>query len=89
MSIPFFRKKSLQRINSAENIKSWVKDMRFFFDFLEKTITVYNGSKFVDFQVKREMWGYFIGNFVLTKRITAEIHNKTKKNKRGRMKKKK
>lgn len=50
---------------------------------------VYNGVKFIGVSVKNEMIDSFIGSFVLSKRITADIHNKTKRNKRGRQKKKK
>jgi len=54
---------------------------------LEKNVHVYNGTKFVDLVVKKEMLGSFFGSFVLTKRITSDIHSKTKRNKRGRQKK--
>ncbi len=50
---------------------------------------MYNGTKFASVAVKKEMLGFFVGSFVLTKRITADIHHKTKRNKRGRQKKKK
>ncbi len=89
LSLSLFRKKSIQRIESLETPKFWTKGTRIFSDFLEKNIVVYNGSKFVDLTVKREMLGGFIGSYVLTKRITADIHSKSKKNKKGRMKKKK
>jgi len=55
----------------------------------EKNLQVYNGMKFVEILVRREMLGRQIGNFVLCKRITSDIHSKTRKNKKGRMKKKK
>jgi ribosomal protein S19 len=56
---------------------------------LEKDLQVYNGVKFIGVPVKPEMLGFFIGSFVLSKRITSDIHHKTKRNKRGRQKKKK
>jgi ribosomal protein S19 len=52
-------------------------------------LQLYNGGKFVDVVVKKEMLGFFLGSFVLTKRITSVIHSKTRKNKKGRRKKKK
>jgi ribosomal protein S19 len=56
---------------------------------LEKKLQVYNGTKFVEINVSKEMLGRAIGGFVLTKRITSDIHSKTHKNKKGRRKKKK
>ena len=54
---------------------------------LEKNLQIYNGVKFVEVMAKREMLNHPLGSFVLTKRITADIHNKTKKNKKGRLNK--
>lgn len=51
----------------------------------DKQLNMYNGTKFVELFVKKEMVGHFAGSFTLTKRITADIHSKTKKNKRGRL----
>jgi ribosomal protein S19 len=65
-----------------------MKGTRIFSDFLEKDITVYNGLKHVTLNIRREMLSTFVGSYVLTKRITSDIHSKTKKNKKGRMKKK-
>lgn len=48
-------------------------------------MSVYNGTKFVELLVKKEMVGLRAGCFVLTKRITADIHIKTKRNKKGRL----
>ena len=61
--------------------------MVLFSDLLEKKIHMYNGVKFVELVTKREMLGNSIGNFILTKRITSDIHNKTKRNKKGRLNK--
>jgi ribosomal protein S19 len=55
---------------------------------LEKNLNVYNGSKFIVLAVKKEMLNTFVGSYILTKRITSDIHSKSKKNKKGRRKKK-
>lgn len=56
-------------------------------NLLDKNLQVYNGTKFVEIFVKREMLNLFLGGFVLTKRITSDIHIKTKRNKKGRLNK--
>lgn len=70
-------------------LKIWGKGIRLFSDLLEKNIYAYNGIKFVEILVRKEMLGKFLGSFVLCKRVTSDIHSKTRKNKKGRMKKKK
>lgn len=67
----------------------WIKGTRIFSNLLEKNLLIYNGLKFVELSVKKEMLGFFLGSFVLTKRMTSDIHSKTRKNKKGRQKKKK
>lgn len=77
----------LTKLQSAAELKTWAKGTKIFSDLLEKKIHVYNGVKFVEVVLKREMTGASFGSFVLTKRITADIHTKTKKNKKGRLNK--
>ena len=78
-----FSSKLIKKID----IKTWAKGIKIFSDLLEKKIEVYNGCKFVELSVKREMLSSYLGCFTLTKRITSDIHNKTKKNKKGRLNK--
>lgn len=77
----------IAKLNKNGEIKTWAKGLTVFSDLLEKRIKIYNGTKFVEFLGKREMCDKFVGCFTLTKRITADIHNKTKKNKKGRLNK--
>lgn len=87
---PFFRPRFIERLQRAgSKFKLWSKGIRIFSNLLEKECQVYNGGKFVEIAVKKEMLGFFFGSFVLTKRITSIIHSKTHKNKKGRRKKKK
>lgn len=89
--VEFAFQRSLKLTRALENngLRLWAKGTRIFSDLLEKELQVYNGVKFVGVPVKPEMLGAFIGSYVLSKRITADIHHKTKRNKRGRQKKKK
>jgi len=75
--------------STKASLKLWAKGTPIFSDLLERNLQVYNGAKFVDVLVRKEMLGRTLGNFVLCKRITSDIHSKTRKNKKGRMKKKK
>jgi ribosomal protein S19 len=46
--------------------------------FLNVNLSVYNGLKFIEFEVKKEMLGSTVGTYILTRRITSEIHLKKK-----------
>lgn len=87
----FLRSAELDTTSSGSKaaLKFWAKGTPIFSDLLERNLQIYNGAKFVDVLVRKEMLGRTLGNFVLCKRITADIHSKTRKNKKGRMKKKK
>jgi len=41
---------------------------------------MYNGHKFVNLTVERDMQGFIMGEFCITKRITSDIHVKSVKN---------
>ena len=77
----------IPKLSSNVDLKTWAKGTKIFSDLLEKKLQIYNGVKFIELAAKREMLGASLGGFVLTKRITADIHNKTKKNKKGRLNK--
>lgn len=89
VEFPLQRAKKFVDIEKKSTLTLWSKGTRLFSNLLEKELNVYNGTKFASVAVKKEMLGFFVGSFVLTKRITADIHHKTKRNKRGRQKKKK
>lgn len=89
IELPFQRAKKILDIEKKSTLTLWSKGTRLFSNLLEKDLNVYNGTKFTSVAVKKEMLGLFAGSFVLTKRITSDIHHKTKRNKRGRQKKKK
>jgi len=84
---PFFRDSFLNKLESQHYTKVWAKGIRVFSDLSEKNLQIYNGNKFIDLPIRSEMSGQFLGSFVLCKKITASIHSKTKKNKRGRLNK--
>jgi len=89
VEFPFQRAKKSYELEKKASLTLWSKGTRLFSNLLEKELHTYNGSKFTSVVVKKEMLGLFLGSFVLTKRITSDIHHKTKRNKRGRQKKKK
>lgn len=90
LNLQFFRSTFLNRVlENSQSTKLWVKGTKIFSNLLDKDYQIYNGAKFVDVSLKKEGAGSFLGSFVLTKRITAVIHSKTRKNKKGRRKKKK
>jgi ribosomal protein S19 len=89
LSLSIFRQAYYDKLGKQDAISVWAKDTRVFSNLLEKKLQVYNGTKFVEINVSKEMLGRAIGGFVLTKRITSDIHSKTHKNKKGRRKKKK
>lgn len=85
----FFLRRSYDAKLQINNLRLWRKGTRVFPALLEKNLSVYNGNKFIDLAMRGEILGSFLGSLVLTKRITAAIHSKTRKNKKGRRKKKK
>lgn len=90
VDFPFFRRTFINKVEGSPNLtKLWSKGTRIFSNLLDKNYQVYNGNKFVEVPIKKEMLGLFLGSFVLTKRITSTIHSKTRKNKKGRRKAKK
>ena len=76
----------LMRLKRLDAMKIRVKGVRLFKLFNDKTVYVYNGCRFVEVFIRREMLKSFLGSFVSTKLGTSKIHSKTHRNKRGRMK---
>lgn len=79
----------MRRLSRLSAMKFRVKGIRLFRLFSDKRVFVYNGCKLIEVFVRPEMVGSFLGSYVFTKVGTSAIHSKTKRNKRGRMKKKK
>lgn len=81
----------LVKVRSANltDMKMFSKKTVLFSELLSKKLSVYNGLKYVSIFLKNEMLGASLGSFILTKRITSSIHSKTKRNRKGKMKKKK
>lgn len=65
-------------INKPSKIKLWNKQFKIMDYFLNVNLSVYNGLKFIEFEVKKEMLGSTVGTYILTRRITSEIHLKKK-----------
>lgn len=59
------------------------------FFFEEKNFRVYCGNKFLPIFMRPDMRGSKLGSFVMTKRITSEIHKKEVKGRKANLLKKK
>ena len=44
-------------------------------EFLNRRVLIYNGLKFISIIIKENMIGHKFGEFVLTKKIGAQIHS--------------
>lgn len=83
-----YRNSFQKKIQTNEFLKLWVKNSKIFLDLLGKKINIYNGTKFISLTVKKEMWGKVLGEFILTKRISSDIHFKKSKSKNKTSKRK-
>ncbi len=55
----------------GEVVRTHRKDVPIIPQFVGKTVSVYNGKEFKEFEIKPEMIGCFIGEFVLTRKAPA------------------
>lgn len=53
----------------GQTVRTHRKDLPIIPQFVGKTISVYNGKEFRDIEVKPEMIGHFVGEFVLTRKV--------------------
>ena len=58
----------LKAAKPGEVVKTHRRDLPIIPEFVGKTVSVYNGKEFKEFEIKPEMIGCFIGEFVLTRR---------------------
>lgn len=49
-------------------VRTHRKDLPILPQFVGKTVSIYNGKEFKDFEIKPEMIGHFLGEFVMTRR---------------------
>ncbi|MDR0509300.1 MAG: 30S ribosomal protein S19 [Candidatus Methanoplasma sp.] len=54
--------------NAEEPVRTHRRDLPIIPQFVGKKLSVYNGKEFKEFEIKPEMIGCFIGEFVLTRR---------------------
>ena len=54
--------------DSTEPVRTHRKDLPIIPQFVGKTVSVYNGREFKDIEIKPEMIGCFIGEFVMTRK---------------------
>ncbi|MDR3206592.1 MAG: 30S ribosomal protein S19, partial [Candidatus Methanoplasma sp.] len=57
------------KLKSAEGpVRTHRRDIPIIPQFVGKTVSVYNGKEFKDVEIRAEMIGHFIGEFILTRR---------------------
>ena len=74
----FFR---LFKRNGEKPINVWERGSLFLHPHLNKTFKIYNGRKFVSVQVKKNLLGYYSGDFCMSKFLGRKIHLRKKKKK--------
>lgn len=71
----FFRKPFDKPVNT------WSRSSTFLLPHVNKTFKIYNGRKFVSVQVKKNLLGYYSGDFCMSKFLGRKIHLRKKKKK--------
>lgn len=75
------RKSTKSKLQASNELKIWTKKSWIINSLnIGTRIQIYNGSKFTNLTIARDMQGYVFGEFCFTKRITADIHVKSAKN---------
>ena len=64
---------NLKEAGEGEVVRTHVKSVPIIPQFVGKTVSVYNGKEFKDIEIKPEMIGHFIGEFVITRK--APVHS--------------
>lgn len=59
---------NLRAAQPGEVVRTHRRDLPIIPEFVGKTVSVYNGKEFKEFEIKPEMIGCFIGEFVLTRK---------------------
>jgi len=59
---------NLKAAEPGEVVRTHRKDVPIIPEFVGKTVSVYNGKEFKDVEIKPEMIGCFIGEFILTRK---------------------
>jgi len=53
---------------AEETVRTHRRDLPIIPQFVGKKVSIYNGKEFKDFEIKPEMIGHFLGEFVLTRK---------------------
>nr|YP_010835010.1 ribosomal protein S19 [Cryptomonas gyropyrenoidosa]WFQ82685.1 ribosomal protein S19 [Cryptomonas gyropyrenoidosa] len=76
--IPFCKKSIINKFylskNAGKFIKIWSRSSLILPVFVDNTICVHDGKKFINLQIKMDMVGYKFGEFIPTRR--KAIHKK-------------
>lgn len=59
---------SLMQAKEGESIRTHRRDLPILPQFVGKTVSIYNGKEFKDVEIKAEMIGHFLGEFVINRK---------------------
>jgi len=61
----------IQKLRKTQNgvVKTHCRDIVILPEFVGKRVAVYNGKEFKEFEIKPEMIGHYLGEFVLTRKF--------------------
>lgn len=54
--------------DAEEPVRTHRRDLPIIPQFVGKTVSIYNGKEFKEFEIKPEMIGHFLGEFILTRK---------------------
>lgn len=82
-----FKKKLLlsKQVENKNPVSIWNKRSFIPSFCFEGWFRVYNGKRFIWKRIKRNLIGSFIGQFILTKKITRKIHGDAEKTKKSKI----
>lgn len=60
---------NIKAAGEGEVVRTHVKSVPIIPEFVGKTVSIYNGKEFKDVEIKPEMIGHFLGEFVLTRKM--------------------
>lgn len=60
---------NLKNAEAGATVRTHRKDLPIIPQFVGKTVSIYDGKEFKDVEIKPEMIGHFLGEFVITRKM--------------------
>ncbi|AFP84199.1 ribosomal protein S19 [Candidatus Carsonella ruddii HT isolate Thao2000] len=76
----FFIHKSVYKNFFKKNFKTWSRNSTIIPDMIDKSISVYNGKKFIKIYINEDMIGHKLGEFSITRNFKTHTKKNKKKN---------